>query len=218
MLGQSRNVKRAGAGLNVKCNQPHQSYQCADTEVEGDLEGGVVLLLAAAPDADHDESGYQCQLVEEVEEEQVERSEGPEDSARHDEEQYVELLLALLDFPGNTGRREGDDGTHQYQADVDAVHADVVTDAESGYPGKELLELVALSAGLELQEHLQRQQRRNKCGQDGDAANHRPEGARHQQQEERCAQRPADDVGKRRHVYFSARYRTSATPSAKRNA
>ena len=203
MLCQFGDIERAGARLQVERDEPDQRDERPDAEVQRDLERGVVLLLAPAPDANHDEGRHQRQLMEEVEEEQVQRGESAEDAARHHQQQDVKLLLALLDFPGDTGRRECDDGAHQDQAHVDAVHADVVADAQAGHPGNLLLELVARDAGIELEEHLQCQQRRDKRGQNGHGAHHRPESARHQQQHDRCEERPADDVGESGHVAIS---------------
>ena len=144
--------------------------------------------------------------MEEVEEEQVERGEGAQDAARHDQQQDVELLLALLDLPGDAGRGEGDDGAHQDQADVDAVHADVVADAQAASPRGPAARTGSPGApALNWRNIFSASSAEIKRGQDGYGAHHRPEGARHQQQHNRCEERPADDVGERGHAYFSTR-------------
>jgi len=199
MRGQLRDVERARARLHVERDQPHQGEERAEAQVERDLEGGVVLLLAAAPDADHDERRHQRQLMEEVEAEEIERGKGAENAAGHDQQQEVELFFALPDFPGDAGRGEGHERPHQDQADVDAIHADVVAEAQAAHPRHLLLKLVAGGGGVKAKEHFHRQHRRHQRGQDGDAADHRPEGARHQQQHDGGAERPAQDVGQRRH-------------------
>ncbi len=137
MLGERWDIERVRARLQIKRDQAHQGEQRADAEIKRDLEGGVVLLLAPAPDADHDERGHQRQFVEEIEEEQVQRRERAEDAAGHHQQQDVKLLFALLDFPGNTGGGKGNNGPHQHQPDVDAVHADVVADAQRFHPAQE---------------------------------------------------------------------------------
>ena len=161
MFREFRNIERAGARLQIKRDQSHQRDERADAQVKRDLERGVVLLFAAAPDADHDERRHQRQFVEKVEEEQVERRERAEDAARHDQQQNVKLLLALLDLPRDTGRGERHDRAHQDQADIDAVHADVIADAQRLTQGSWSNELVAAPAdgAIELPKHLYRQQR-----------------------------------------------------------
>ena len=121
-------------GVEVKRDEADQRDERADAEVERDLERGVVLLLTASPHADHDERRHEREFVEEVEEEQVERRERAEDAAGHHEQQDVKLLLLLLDAVRHARRRERDNRAHQDQADVDAVHADVVADAERFAP------------------------------------------------------------------------------------
>ena len=72
------------------------------------------------------------------------------------------------------------------------------------HPGDLLLELVAGAApAWNWQEHLQRQQRGNERGQNGHGAHHRPEGARHQQQQQsrRSSGQPMMKVSMR-HGYF----------------
>ena len=54
MLGEFGNVERGGARLQVERDESHQRNERAEAEVQRDLEGGVVLPLAAAPDANHD--------------------------------------------------------------------------------------------------------------------------------------------------------------------
>ena len=69
---QFRNIESIGAGLNVKRDKAQQSDECADAQVERNLERGIVLLLAASPDADHDERRHQRKFVEKIKEKQIE--------------------------------------------------------------------------------------------------------------------------------------------------
>ena len=134
MLGERWDIERVRARLQVKSDQPDQGDERADAEVKCDLECGVVLLLAAPPNANHDERGHERQLVKEIKEEQVERSEGAEDAARHNEQQDVEFLLALFNLPGDTGGCERDNGPHQDQPNVNAVHTKLAGHAERFHP------------------------------------------------------------------------------------
>ena len=120
-----------GRQLHVERNQANQGDQRAQAEVKRDLESRVVSIFAAAPDADHDEGRHQRQFMEKVEEKQIDRGERAQDAAGHHQKQDVILLFALLDFPGNAGGGEGDDGAHQNQAHVDAVHAEPTVNAKS---------------------------------------------------------------------------------------
>src|ERR1051325_2378053 len=118
--------------------------------------------------------------MEEIKEEEVQRREGAEDSAGHDQEQDIELLLALLDFPRYASRGERDDCGHQYQADVDAIDADVITDAKSTNPGMLLYKLIIRDSGLKLQKHFYRENGREECGEDRHSAHHGAESAGHE--------------------------------------
>src|ERR1035441_3626863 len=153
MIGELGNVKRAGSRLQVKGDQPHQRNQSPDAQINRDLEGSVVLLLSPAPDANHNKRRNQRQFMEEVKEKQVERGEGAQDAARHNKQKDIELLLALLYFPRDAGRGERHDGTHEDQSHINAVHANVVANAQAGHPGNLLLELVAGSTGIRSEEH-----------------------------------------------------------------
>ena len=140
VFDEFRNVERVRAGLQVKRDQADQRDERADAQVKRDLERRVILPFAAAPDADHDERRHQREFVQEIKEEQVERRERAEDAAAHHQQQDVKFLFARLDFPRAARGREGDDGAHQNQADVQAVHADVIADAERFDPRNLLLE------------------------------------------------------------------------------
>src|ERR1035441_3955011 len=118
MVSKSGNVEGAGARLQVERDEPYQRDERAQAQVHRNLERGVVLLLAAAPDANHDEGRHQRQLMKEIEEEEVERSESAQDAACHNQQKDVKLLLALFDFPRDTGRCASDDGAHQDRKSV----------------------------------------------------------------------------------------------------
>ena len=168
MLDQPRDAERARPGLGIKRQQTDQSQQRADAEIEGNLERGVILALSPAPHPDHDERGHQGKLVENVKEEQVQRREGAEDAARHDQQEDVKLLLPLLDFPGNASGGERDDCGHENQAQVDAVDTHIIADAE-GFNPRPLVD-EPVSGGIrgsprEQQEHQDRQQRRPQRGE-----------------------------------------------------
>ena len=66
---------------------------------------------------------------DDVVQEQVERRKRAEDAANHREEQDVKFLFPRLDFKRAKRRGETDDRTHQNEADIDTIHADVIADA-----------------------------------------------------------------------------------------
>ena len=133
--------------------------------------------------------------MEEVEEEQVQRCERAQNPAGHQQQQNVKFLFTVLDFPGDTGCGKSHNCTHQNKAHIDAVHADVIADAQRRHPGNALFELVASRPRLELQEHLNCQQRRYERGGQRHTSHHDPEVARHERQHDRGEQRPGNDVG-----------------------
>ncbi len=211
---QFRNIERVRAGLHVQCNQSDQGDERAQAQVKRDLERGVVLPFAAAPDANHDERRHQREFMQEIKEEQIQRREGAEDAPAHHQQQDVKFLLAFLDFPRATRRGEGDDGAHQNQPDVQAVHADVITDAE-GFDPRDLLHK-AVAVGVHRRvaigaEHFHGEHRRNEGGEQGDGADDDAVIARHQNQRQRRHERPAQNVGQNGHFIFPKR-NTSPPP------
>src|SRR5437870_2952128 len=99
VLNDFGNIKRLRARLQVERDQPNQRDQRADAKIERDLERGVVLLFAAAPDANHNKRRHQRQFVKEIEEKQVQRGERAKDAPCQQQQQDVKLLLAIIDFP-----------------------------------------------------------------------------------------------------------------------
>ena len=219
VLDQFRDVERVRTGLQVKRDEADERDERADAQVKRDLERRVILPFATAPDADHDERRHQREFVQEIKEEQVKRRECAEDAAAHHKQQDVKFLFARLDFPRAERGGEGDNRAHQNQADVQAVHADVVADAERFDPRDLLFKLVAVRAGHELAEHFHRQHRRDECAEDGDGADDDAVIARHDDQCQRRQQRPTCDVSQYGHFYFpKTKYSTTATPSTNRKA
>src|ERR1039457_5394313 len=89
VLDDFRDVERVRAGLQVERDEADERDERADAQVERDLEGRIVLLFAATPDADHDESWHQREFVQEIKEEQVERRERAENAAGHRSEEHT---------------------------------------------------------------------------------------------------------------------------------
>ena len=194
MLDDFRNVERVCARLQVKRDEADERDERTNAQIKGDLEGRVVLLFAATPDADHDEGRHQRKFVQEIKEEQIERCECAEDAAGHHQQQDVKFLFARLDFPRAERGGEGDNCAHQNQADAQAIHADVRADAERFDPRNLLFELKAVRAGHELRKHRHRQHRRDERGQHRDGADDDAVIARHDDQRQRRQQRPTCDV------------------------
>ncbi len=161
-------------GLQVKRDEADQRDERADAQIQRNLERRVVLLFAATPDANHDESRHQREFVQEIKEEQIQRCERTKDAAGHHEQQDVKFLFARLDFPRAKRGGEGNYRAHQNQADVQAVHTDVITDAQRFDPGDLLHETITVGihrrAGV-LAKHLHREHRRDERGQHGNGAN-----------------------------------------------
>ena len=208
VFDEFRNVERVRAGLQIKRDEADERDERADAQIQRDLERRVVLLFAAAPDADHDERRHQREFVQEIKEEQIQRRKRAEDAAGHHEQQDVKFLFARLDFPRAERGGERDNRAHQNQADVQAVHADVIADAERFDPRNLLHKLIAVRvhrrAG-ELAEHFHRQHRRDERGQHRDGADDDAVIARHKDQHQRRQQRPTCDVSQNGHFIFPKR-------------
>ena len=95
--------------------------------------------------------------MQKVEEEEVERGKRPQNAGRHHQQQDVKLLFPRLDLRGAQGGGKGDNGPHQNEAHIDAVHADVIADAQRVHPGDLLLELEPIHARHKLAEHFEGQ-------------------------------------------------------------
>ena len=118
MLDDGRDIEGVRTTLQIQGDQADQGNQRTDAQINRDLEGGEVLLFAAAPDANHYKGRHQRQFMEEIEEEQIQRGERPEDAAGHDEQQHVKFLFAGLDFPRAERGGQTDDRAHQNQTDI----------------------------------------------------------------------------------------------------
>src|SRR5208337_2070087 len=103
LLKERRNVKRMRAGLNIDFDESKQRQQRPQAEINCDLKGGILLLGSTAPDANHDERGYQSKLMEKVKEEKIQGRKRAQDAPRHDQQQNIELFLPCFDFPGRAG-------------------------------------------------------------------------------------------------------------------
>src|SRR6266496_6746744 len=91
--------------------------------------------------------------MEEIKEEQVQRCKRSQNAASHYKQEDVELLLTLLDFPGNTCSSECDDRAHQDQSNIYSVNTKVVADTQSAHPRTSVVELIAGEGCLKLQKH-----------------------------------------------------------------
>jgi hypothetical protein len=101
--------------------------------------------LDAAPDADEKQHRNQHQLPEYEEQEQIERDESAEHCALQDEKRETQILGAMLDGAERDVRCDGrGERGEQHHPQADAVDRDVVTDAESGDPVGDELEMPAL--------------------------------------------------------------------------
>src|SRR5690242_11524301 len=112
ILRERRQIEGVSAALNVQSDQSRQRNECTETKIESDLEGRIILLSASTPYPNHDECGHQGQFMEEIKQEEVQRSECAEDSARHDQQQNIKFLFARFDFPGNAGSGKSNNRSH----------------------------------------------------------------------------------------------------------
>ena len=205
MLDDGRDVEGVRTTLQIQGDQADQGDQRTDAQINRDLEGGEVLLFAAAPDANHDKGRHQRQFMEKIEEEQVQRGERPEDAARHDEQQHVKFFFAGLDFPRAEGRGQTDNRAHQDQADIQAIYPDVIADAEGLHPGDLLHKAEAIGIhgrGRVLAEHPYGGPGGEQGAQDGDGADDDAIIARDKDQRQCRQQRPTCDVSQNGHFIF----------------
>ena len=199
-LHERDQIEAVRAGAEVEGDQTGQGDQGAKAEIEGDLEGGKVLVRSAAPHADHDERGHQGQFMGEVEQEQIQRAKRGENATRHQQEENVELLFAGTDFPSAAGGGKSDDGAHEDEADVHAIHTDVVADAQGGNPRDLLFELEGVAGAqrgaVKLEEQGDGEEHGHPGGGEGREAHEEAVVARHQAQQQAGEQGQENEVGK----------------------
>ena len=148
--GQVERVDARGRPvLPVQGQDRHEHQQRPDERVEHELDRRVDAV-GPAPHADDEVHRDQHRLPEHVEEEEVEADEDADHPRLEDEHRDPELLRPLLDRAPRRGQREGaQERGEQHEQEADAVHADVVGDAEGRHPARPLLELRVGSATVE---------------------------------------------------------------------
>ena len=126
--------------------------------------------------------------VKEEEEEQVQRQEDPVDADDEQEHEGEEPLHALLEVPHRQHAGEKDDGVQHDENGAEAIHPQVIGDADVGDPGNQLYELHAACHWVVVQPQLHAQDAGEEAGQGTDPA-YQPRGSgwctQHQAQGER---------------------------------
>ncbi|MEZ5284323.1 MAG: hypothetical protein R2712_05840 [Vicinamibacterales bacterium] len=122
----------------------HQHQHAAGHRVEDELDRGVDALVVA-PDPDEEVHRDEQDVPEDVEEEEVERTEDADHGGLEDQHEDGELLHAALDaLPGRQERNRRQEARQHDEHQAEAVDAQVVLDAEGRNPGVALDELERL--------------------------------------------------------------------------
>ena len=142
----------------------HQHQQAADHGVQQKFEGRI-NAARPAPDADQEIHRDQHDLPEHVEQEQVNGHEGAQHAGLQEQEKELILLDPVPHItPAGQQHQRGQKAGQQHQKQADAVHPDVVLDAEILNPGVALDKLevgrLAVETGQHAQRHDKGQQRR----------------------------------------------------------
>ena len=161
-----------------------QHQHATDHRVDEELVGGLDLL-GAAPHADHHDHGYEQELPEHEEQEQVERDEAAHHRAVQEQEREAQILDPRLErAEGDVGRdRRGQRG-QQDEPHAHAVDRHVVADTEHRDPLRDVLEVPA--ARHRRREQTERGQPVQAQDQEGEALEQHRRLTRQEQQEGRA--------------------------------
>ena len=145
----------------------------ADKQVQRQLHRRI-FFARRTPDGNHDIHREDRQFVEEDQQEQVQRDEDAVDAGHQQHKERHEFADAILDVPRNDHAHHADDARQQHHHQADAVHADVITDAQRGHPRHQRLKLILgrrdRLSGRSVVQHErgnrqhQRDDRRGQCG------------------------------------------------------
>ena len=150
-IEQQRKIKGTCMLVEVENRQEH--HQTTDHGVDEELECSVDPF-SPSPDADDEIHGDQHRLVEEVEQNQVERDKCPDHSGLQQQQGDVELLDPIIDgFPGAQKDQWHREAGQQYQQDGDPVHSQVVIDSQRFDPAVTLLQLHGAHRVVEVSHH-----------------------------------------------------------------
>ncbi len=191
----------------------------ADTRSpEGPAEDALRADLArGAPDADQEVHRQHGDLVEEKEDEEVERDEDAVDTGDEEQQEGVELLPALLDRPRGEDAREDDDAGQEHQEQAHAVHPQLVGDAERRHQRHLFVELEARRLALVGRVDPDREHERDGRGDERDPAHEEGAVAGQEHDEDGAHEgRPGDDGQRRESFHRGHRIQTisRSTPSA----
>ena len=129
------------AGLEIHVDQRDQHEHRAEEGIQEELDGGV-HPVRPAPDADDDEHRDQHRFPEHVEKHRIQGGEHADHHTFHHQEgRHVLRRLVLDDLPAGDHHQDRDKGGKQDQRHRDAVHTQVVVNAEGRYPGHPFHEL-----------------------------------------------------------------------------
>ena len=185
LLPQDQNIEGVKARELVDQQDAHQRDHGPHREEQGQLHRGILLAVrrevedetdrvaflqslgvghvqiplgVAAPHAQQHIHRDDRHLVEEIQEEHVQRHEDADRGGRQDQQENVEFLRAVLDMPGDEDPGEQEDRRGQHQGGPDAIHPEIERDAELLGPFEPLDELEPASRGIVGEKHVERRE------------------------------------------------------------
>src|SRR5580692_2418745 len=185
-------VELEGASVRVEPQYRSQHEHRGDHGVHEKLYGGVNLALVAE-DANQQGHGDQRGFPEEIEEEEVERSEDADQRSLHNKKEDKEFLHAIVNrLPRDQHAQRSQERGQHHQPHGDAVHGHVVVDVGSGNPLLVNFVLEASLAAMEVHREMQREKKSEQRNNESEDANVAiTPGKQHEQQ--RAQQRGEDD-------------------------
>ena len=135
--------------LEVEDEDGHEHEERAHQRVEDELDGGV-HAVGPAPDPDDEVHRDEHGLPEDIEEKEVEGHEHAQHARLQQEHGDGELFPAPLHgVPRGEEGQGHQEGGEEHEEQADAVHPQVVRDAEGGHPRALLHELIVREGGVE---------------------------------------------------------------------
>ncbi len=227
---QRHERERVGSARDIQRENADEDERRPEEQVQRQLHRGVFLRADAgpphrpaedplrldvprrSPDADEQVHRQHGDLVEEEEDEQIQRDEHAVDARDQQEEQRVELLPALLHRPRREHAREDDDRREQRKQRAHPVDAQQVRDPQRRDQLHLLAELESGRGAVVLHvDHERRDQRHGRADERGPPHEQRP-APREEHDDERAHERRPGHHGENRQSGHRNGFTAASTP------
>src|SRR4029078_7120162 len=134
--------------IDVQKRDAHQHEHAAEQRIEHIFQCGIMPFRTAAPELDQKVAGNQHEFPKHEKENQVQRDEDPHGRGFQSQQgHHVQLGLIANGVPGINDHYNGQTGGQSDEQDAEAIHSQVVADAQRRNPWDVFDELHGRGAG-----------------------------------------------------------------------